>query len=349
MHSPRSNRLTSVLAAFSLPLLPMSGHAGPGPVEIPVFLTLNKSAAYTQSVSGEVTLLGATPYTFLAIAFGAPDVLSLTNVVLSLPSGDTEPLIYSTGAPLPFPGWLLSFPFANSSLADSDYPVGNYLYTFDYDVLGAAKGTVRAPLPFSGDLPPTPSLVNLAAAQHICAGADFILESVPFEGATGSDQVTAQITTVSDEPTILFSTNAVPRGTGPVQLRVPANTLQPDTDYVLRLAYDRIAGVGFTNTPPLLGGAAVIDVTARSSHSRITSIPLHTELCPRLQVTARQDSGIARLRFDTTPGGAYELQASSNLVTWETLLTTNASAGSLELTPKPAAGEGSQFYRIRRP
>lgn len=349
MHSPRPTHFLSSLAALALPLLPLPGAAQQGPVEIPAFLTLNKSAAYVQSVSGEVTLLGDTPHSVLGIALGAPDILSLTNVVLSLPSGETESLDYRPGDPLPFPGWDLSFPYATQALIDSDYPAGNYLYTFDYDVLGAAKGTVRVPLAFPGDrTPPTPALLNLSAAQHFCAGADFILEAVSFTGATELDQVTAQVSTATDEPAILFSTNVVPNSVGPVQLRLPANTLQPNTDYVLRLVYDRIAGVGLTNTT-LLGGAAVLAVTARSSHSRVTRVPLHTESCPRLQIAARNDAGILRLRFDTIPGGQYDFQASSNLVTWQTLLTTNATASTLELTPNPSPGEGSQFYRIRRP
>ena len=70
-----------------------------------------------------------------------------------------------------------------------------------------------------------------------------------------------------------------------------------------------------------------------------------TEVRPNLVVQGFS-AGQFRLRLNGTPNQTYDLQASSNLLNWLTILRTNlASGNSVQLFDNPAGAQPLRFYR----
>jgi hypothetical protein len=186
--------------------------------------------------------------------------------------------------------------------------------------------------------PNPPHINNFAAAQSVNATQAFTLGWDAFVGGTGTDYVNVAIggnVWKSPDPGTAGALN----GTA-TSVTIPANSLQPNSNYTATVAFYHVAGVS-NATYTTLGYRATA-----------TQFSLNTIGGARPVLTNAVWSG-GSFSFDilTTTGQALTVVSSTNcalpLAQWPILLFTNSPGARVHVTDtRPATGRG-MVYRVR--
>jgi hypothetical protein len=300
-----------------------------------------KSIQYQQTNN-----LAPAPLTTNAYGFNAFVVASTNNVVTNatVKVGSNTPIpLTSTNTVY----WLFRDSFSTQAALDAAYPAGaafspvNYTLTMSTTNDGVRSGSVNFfLLILPVNYPTTPQLTNLAAAQMIDTTRDFPLG---WNSLGGSTLAVVQLTILDSASNVVFSSPA------PFQ---PGALNGSSTGYVVR-AYSLPAGTNLqghltianpgtpnTNSYPGATGIAAL--------AKDTQFPLATRAAPAAPLlNLGVEGGQAVVQLIGESNRLYRLLASSNLMNWSSLYTTDClSAGFTFTDPQPATND-ARFYRAR--
>jgi hypothetical protein len=129
----------------------------------------------------------------------------------------------------------------------------------------------------TNSFPNAPFVSNFAEAQSVNPAADFLLEWMPFLGATPGDDIQVELWSQSapDSPVFQAPTNPPFSGTN-TSIAIPGNTLLPGQTYVGFLVFRSPSDVD-TNSYP--------GVTCTAAYDTFTVFRLRTVASPVLQLS----------------------------------------------------------------
>jgi hypothetical protein len=271
--------------------------------------------------------------------FNPPVGMTVSGASLTPPSGQTVELQSFFGS-----SYFFFADFSDELGLNSAYPQGNYTARVQPATGSAIQGSVNA----SGSFPSTPQLLNHAAAQAIDPGTAFTLQWNAFSGANASSIISLEITDEEEGDTVFSAPNEcaeidlAPTATSIV---VPANTLESGRVYTMTLSFFRI-----TDTSE----HAASGITFMAAHGASTETTLRTTggtgvEAPLLGNVRLGDHGRFQATVTGSPGLGVIVQASSNLIDWQTVTTLNIpGSGSITFEdPNPLNASGGLFYRLR--
>ncbi len=105
-------------------------------------------------------------------------------------------------------------------------------------------------------------------------------------------------------------------------------------------AFGSINGLSLGNGQTLVPAYSPTGFTLTAAGSPLT---------PPTLAFSRDASGLFRVQWQGNAGQTYRLDASTNLVDWISLLTTNAPGGRLDFTDPASATLPYRFYRAVAP
>jgi len=305
------------------------GGGGSGTNAITTF-SVGKVHHYNQTSSGAPVLDPATPYGFSGVTALASN-RTATSVTLTLPTAAVSNLTH-----LPPPSaevFLLAAIDTSLGTFDATFPSGTYTF---FVQSAASNQTVMVTLPTTNSMPQpnAPHLTNFLATQTVDAGKDFVLGWDAFSGGTASDYIDVDIgdAYTSPEPD---HPGALP-GTART-FTIPANTLQPNSNYLSRVGFFR--HVGATNT----------DYATAAYRSTYTEFTLITT--GGLLVLTNPAYALGTFSFDVlcSSGQDVVVEYTTNLavIPWQTFLTTNSPGSSFQVVSMLTATNQVSFFRAR--
>lgn len=261
------------------------------------------------------------------------DAVAIANV--TLPTGAVR------GLPLGGTGIELTSveKFSDEAALDAAYPVGSYTFALYGTRDGLKYPVLNLP---AAAYPAAPRISNFIAGQSINPANPFTLQWDAIAGATTNDLLWL----------VIYNTNGVPifttphpaldmagalRGTATSWL-VPTNIFQISQSYVGTLAYFKLTGV---NTAAYPGATGLTVLGAQTWFPLAARSPV-----PTLSNPERINPNVFRFTVNGLAGQNYTIQASSNLVNWNSIRTTNAPADVFTLQLNQATNSRSA-YRLR--
>jgi hypothetical protein len=275
---------------------------------------------------------GAPFHAFLGIIQSELGAVPIANV--TLPTSSVRGLPWGSSA-IELQ-WREAFP--DQSTADATYPPGTYTFGLYAVHEGLMYPTVNMP---AAAYPAAPHISNFAPAQALNPTAPFLLQWDAIPGATSNDSLWLVITDTNDSPVFATPYPATnPGGALPgtaTSVLIPASTLQLDSTYSGKLTFFRTASVNTTDYP---GATGVGIFAAKTSFPLVTLSPV-----PTLSQPAKISASQFQFVVTGLAGQNYTLQASSNLVDWNSLFVTNAPADVFPLQLNQATNR-HDFYRL---
>jgi len=289
------------------------------------------------------TALASNGYSFTAFAVAATNGV-LTNATVKPGSSAVRALAPTTNDTF----WIYPQSFDTQSALDAAYPPGTAFSQVNYAVTLSATndGLHTALLNFFLFLTPlsypaAPRLTDLAAAQAVDTTADFTLD---WNGLGGSSLTIVQLTVMDASSNVLFMTPA-PLQTGALNgsatsARIPAYTLPPGGELIGHLT---VANPGLPNTSSYPGATGVAALATD------TQFPLTTRPAPAppgLEVLPPQ-AGQFQLQLTGETNRIYQILASTNLLGWTNLFTTNCPSGRFQFTDTNSPSHSARLYRAK--
>jgi hypothetical protein len=199
----------------------------------------------------------------------------------------------------------------------------------------------------SGSFPPTPMLMNYAAGQAIDPSAPFTLTWNAFSGANASSFIQLDIYDMEGDeafsaPNVCTGVELAPTDTSIV---VPAGSLQQGKVYELRLNFYQMSDTREHGPSELTFLAAQTVSTETTLRTIGGSVGESFQLSDaRIGANGTFEGTVAG-----AAGSAFVLEATSDFVSWETVVTLSIPpAGSIPfIDPNPPASSGRRFYRVR--
>ncbi len=110
------------------------------------------------------------------------------------------------------------------------------------------------------------------------------------------------------------------------------------------------ASLNLTNVSSADAGDYVVEIRNRQNNL-VVSDPARLTLLgpPRLLTPATLPNGGFRLVVESDPDRLYEIQATTNFVVWQTLVSLTNTNGRLEWIDLGASNFLDRFYRVRGP
>jgi len=268
--------------------------------------------------------------------FGASTILAsnrtANTITVTLPTGSISNLV-----PNPFRPELYSLFATRTNLTtfNATFPSGNYVF----NVLATASNqNVTVNLPTSLAQPAAPRIANFAAAQSVVATQSFQLTWDAFPGGTTADRIWVDVGGVFRTPD--FDAPGALNGTA-TSVTIPANTLQPNSNYVTTLSFYR---------PVTTSNASFTTVAYRASITEFELITSSGVPSGPLVLTNAGWSG-GRFNFDvrSAAGQTFTILYSSNLLSsqWYPLVTTNSPTGTLRVGDPRSTTNRVLLYRAR--
>jgi hypothetical protein len=292
--------------------------------------SVGKVHHYNQTYAGAATLDPIAPYGFSGVTALASN-RTATSVSLTLPTAAVSNLIH-----LPPPSaevFILSTYDTNLSAYDATFPSGNY----SFFVQGSSNQTVMVSLPTTNSMPQpnAPHLTNYPAAQVVNASQAFVLGWDAFSGGTAADYIDVDIGSIYNSPEP-GQPGALP-GTART-FTIPANTLQPNTNYLSRVGFFRHSGM--TN-------ASYTTAAYRATYTEFTLITIAAG--PLILTNPVYASGTFSFDVLCSSGQTVVVEYKTNLAVapWQTLLTTNSPGSSFHAVAPQAVTNRSLFFRAR--
>jgi hypothetical protein len=315
----------STVASTNNPCDPVDDGRGYGGV--------TKQLTYLQTGAGSPTLDLTNPPVFYAIA-ASPTNNPITTAKLQVPGGPLLTLTNYFGA-----SFMDLEEYASQAALDTARPNG----TYTLQLTRTTGAPPSAGISLTGSYPPTPQIMNYAAAQAIDPGANFILQWNGFTGATANDAIGL----------VLHSGLwiwAAPDACVPRQLTntatsitIPAGTLQPGTTYDASLTYSRMTYAN-SNAIPDLSLAAFLNKTV-NLQIRTTGSSGSGARFISWRVLA---NGSIEFKLQGTPGSSYLLQNTTNFTTWGNVTTLVAPPdGIMTHVIAPTTYGAKSFFRTK--
>ena len=298
---------------------------------------VSKQLTYVQTSAASPTPDPTSPATFLGSATSPTNNL-ITSAKLQVPGG---PLLTLTN----FLGLGRSFvtieEYASQTALDTARPNA----TYNLQLTRTTGGPVSADISLAGSWPPTPQILNYAAAQAVDPSADFVVQWNGFAGATANDSVGFSIV----HPTTFWIWTApdpcVPRALAntATSVTIPAGTLQPGTTYAGSLAYTRFTYSSSNAIPDMVLLAMLqkeVNFTLKTTGSSGGG--------PRFINWRRLANGNLELKLQGTPGKFYMIEVSENLVGWTNTVPLLAPLdGVITHEISPGTYGSPAFFRAR--
>jgi hypothetical protein len=299
------------------------------------FLGIAKTASFSQTSASSVVPAVDAPFSFRAFVGLAP-AGKLLLAILFPPNGNTAPLILPPGGRI----FSLEKSFAGEGDLNEAYPPGVYdilTHTFAH---AAELPSMTLP---ADTFPDPPRLKNYGAAQNIDSQADVTLSWNPFNGAGKDDLVQLQVMDSRGREIFatpgLGATNALSGDT--TFIVIPAGTLPANERCLGKLFFGKFTSldrISYPNAVVLVGFFSQTSFTLGT----LTPIP------PPLRIDAALAShGLFQLEFPSRPGKGYQLESSSDLAAWHSVLTTNATGSSISFLDVETPTLPLRFFRVQ--
>jgi len=318
------------------------GWALPVPGADVSFFGIAKLQQFLQTNAGSVVSLPSNAYAFAS--FVAPSAgFAVTNATVQPGAGTVRTLLLETNS-----GALLGYTnyFASQSALDSAFPTASggavtysvTMYTLHDGIKsGGLSFYLLAPF-LQISYPPTPKLANFTNAQAIDTTRDFTLQ---WNSLSGSVTSIVEVI-VSDAAGNVVTNSPLPGQPGGLDqtstnFTLAADSLPPGTNLT---AHVLVANPGLPNTSSY-AGAVGIPVLVKDTLFPLTTRP--GPMRPRLAILP-SPAGEISISFPSELLQSYQLQATADWATWDTLLTTNGTGAGITLTVPAALAH--RFYRI---
>lgn len=309
------------------------GGGGSGTNAITSF-SVGKIHHYNQTSSGAPSPDPTTPFGFSGVTSLASN-RTANFVTLTLPTAAVSNLFH-----LPPPQaeiFILTAFDTSLSTFDTNFPAGNYSF---FVQAATSNQTVVVNLPTTASMPQpgAPHLTNYPAAQAVNPGQPFVLGWDAFPGGTAADYIDVDI---GDD---LGSPDPGLPGALPGTARtfaIPANTLQPNSNYVSRVGFFR--HVGTTN-------ASHTTAAYRATYTEFSLITTAGSVTgPLILTNAAYSAGNFSFEVLCTPGQTVTVEYRTDLVPgpWQTLLTTNNPPSKFRAVAPASPANRSVFFRAR--
>jgi hypothetical protein len=271
------------------------------------------------------------PYYFVATTTLASN-RTATSISLTPPSSPAVNLTQDLVHPESYRYYSYS---TSSNAFEAAFPQGTYTF---FVSATASNQTVPVLLPTDMAQPNPPHISNFTAAQSVNATQAFTLSWEGFVGGTSTDYINVIIgndTWKTPDPGRAGALS----GTA-TSVTIPANSLQPNSNYTAIIAFYRMAGVS-NATYTTLGYRAT--ATQFSLSTGVAAPPVVTNMVC--------SGGSSSFDILTTAGQKLTIVTTTNcalpLAQWPTLLTTNSPGPRVHVVdPRPATGR-VMIYRVR--
>lgn len=298
---------------------------------------VSKQLTYVQTSAASPTPDPENPATFLGSATSPTNNL-ITSANLQVSGG---PLLTLTNF-LGFGRSLVTTEeYASQSALDTARPNASY----NLQLTRTTGGPVAADISLAGSWPPTPQILNYAAAQAVDPSADFVVQWNGFADATTNDSVGFSLVHPSTFWVWTAPDPCVPRALAntATSVTIPADTLQAGTTYAASLSYSRLT-YSSSNAIPDMGLLAMLqkqlNFTLKTTGSSGSG--------PRFISWLLRANGNLEFKLQGTPGKFYRIEVSENLVGWTTALTLPAPLeGVITHEISPGAYGSPAFFRAR--
>ncbi|MBL9139313.1 MAG: hypothetical protein JNK85_25820 [Verrucomicrobiales bacterium] len=299
---------------------------------------LTKSALFEQSTSG--TPAEVPSGSAAVIELRSPNAYAISNAQVAGPGNFRAGLTAATDGSSQ---WTSNY--ATETVLNATLLPGAWTTSFQLTFTNGDAGVGFFPLVLVSNVPPLPTIANLAAAQSINPSANFNLAWTAWAAATTNDRISLQV--VDSSGTTVASaasdcSGAIPLASTAGSVDIPAGALASGRSYTGYLTF----------------GASLFESTDISSllvervfQSRTTRFSLRTsgssgggDLGTIEQPVVSGTNLVFTLKG--TPGATYAIESTVDLTSWskETEVILPAS-GSLEVRLPLVSGAGPKFYR----
>lgn len=314
------------------------GGGGRGGSGTNAFTTFSVGKIYLnqQLGTGAPTPLPDGSYGFIANTSLASN-RTATAVTVTI-AGSSSPTGLSQN-PVAHEDWYLFNYSTNQTAFESSYPQGGYAF----NVTGTpANAQVTATLPTSMPQPNAPHVLNFAAAQAVNASQPFSLSWDAFQNGTAADAITVSIDngtkTIFQTPNP--GTNGALLGTA-TSVTIPAGTLTANTTNITTVTFYHF--VATTNS-----ATATATVAYRATETQLNLVTAGSATTPPVPVVSKPTWSSNGFGFDveTALNQLLVIRYSTDLLTWNTLFTTN-SPGTTVHIPIPIQAAANGFFRVQ--
>jgi hypothetical protein len=303
-----------------------------------------KSARYEQATNSAPAVLATNAYAFTAFAISTNGMLNSANV--KPPNATPARSMTSDTNRM---NWQYEELFNTQAALDAAYPGPTSAFLTDvytFKLYTVNDGTQTAS-PYYwgllGDIPTTPQITNLLAAQTVDTTCDFTLRWSPFGGSSDI----AQLSVLDAVSNVVFA-SPLPFTTGALSgassaCTIPPKTLPWGTNLTGHLTFGKPHVPDNTSYPGALGIVALARDTAFPIVTR--PAPVRPVLSPRMLT-----NGACQLTFTGESNRFYHLQATtnwSNGSNWLDLFVTNLPGAQGSFTDTGAASLNHRYYRIQ--
>lgn len=315
-------RLMAPLASLLL-LLSIPARAGDV-----FFYIVAKGQIYEQSSTNAPDLALENPYVFEAIVEGTGNG-EIYSADLTKP-GSSASAIPSTGTY----SFYARVVFSSLNGMNSLYRSGTYRFDFDSE----NDFFTVAYVSLSDDTyPPTPHVVNYAAAQAVNAATNFTVQWDAFSGGTVDDVVELY---VYDETDAVVYTDSGLDGTAKSDT-IPANTLVAGKTYRGEVIFRKSVDAVVDNS----GAVGLSFYNKFTRFSVATTGSSGNNPAPTMSNLLLQQGGQFQFHVQGVAGRSYRIESSADFLTWTPLQTLMAPAGGgIDFTE--SVGPGLKFYRV---
>lgn len=230
--------------------------------------------------------------------------------------------------------------YASQATLDTARPNGTYNLQ-----LTRTTTTPSANISLNASYPPTPQILNYAAAQAVDASANFVLQWNGFTGAAANDSIGLLIAQPLTGWYWVAPDVCVPRllANTATSITIPAGTLQPGTTYEVSLTYSRMTHASSNSIPDM-----VLAAFLRKSVNLTLQTTGGSGGGARFISFRQLPNGKIELRLQGTPGKSYMIRYSSNLKTWTDLTSHLATGdGVITIEISPGTYGSPAFFRAR--
>ncbi|MCX6924290.1 MAG: Ig-like domain-containing protein [Verrucomicrobia bacterium] len=294
---------------------------------------VTKQLTFFQTGAGDPTLDPTNPPVFYALV-ASPTNNPVTAAKLQVPGGPLLALTNYFGR-----SFMDMEEYASQTSLDTARPNGTYTLQ-----LTRTTGTPpSAGITLTGSYPPTPQILNYAAAQAIDPGANFVLQWNGFTGATANDSIALVLH--SGSWTWMAPDLCVPRtlANTATSITLPAGTLQPGTRYDATLTYSRMT-YSVSNAIPDIDVAAFLHKTVNFQIKTTGSGGGGARFISWRVLP----NGSIELKLQGTPGSSYLLQITDNFTIWYDVLPLVApSDGIMTYAIAPTTYGPKAFIRAK--
>ena len=299
--------------------------------------TVAKAMQYVQNDPTHMVPSADSAAAFNTILVASPKN-KISSVFLVLPDGTRQEMLgylaqtFVLGA---------NTTYASPAALNAAYPDGTYKLSWQLDT--GAFGSSTMPLT-ADSYPPIPQIINFSQTQNLDPDSGFVLQYAPFAGATANDFVAFSIT---DKSGSVFQDPdpCVPRTLSSTEtsLTIPKGTLSSGKLYQATLSFIRVTTRDTTSMASAVGTASI----SKTLHFNIQTSGTARPAGPQFTQFKRLPDGSFQIHFSGQPNVNYEIDFSTDLITWDWLISSNSVSGVINFIDTSSMSGGQGFYRAQ--